>query len=90
MKRTLINFIFSVGLLMLSLFSILLPTYSFWNHTEQINYQIISIGEWIHPWDSTITYQTGQIVEYNGTYYIALKKNSNKTPGFHKVFWGLY
>lgn len=70
-------------------------TYAYWNHMSQINATArVSIGNWRdeNVWTKGTVYRAGDIVLWNGIYYIALRTSHHKEPGKKgsQNFWEVY
>ncbi len=52
----------------------------------------VPIGQWILflPWDSSLSYSTGDFVTYNGTKWEAIKRSKNKEPITGSKWWQPY
>ncbi|MCF7926197.1 MAG: hypothetical protein K9L74_01285 [Candidatus Izimaplasma sp.] len=82
-----------VSTLLLTLFGATFVTdnsYAYWassiSSTQQTTTGTVTVSSWnfIPIWDSTTTYYSGDVVEYNGSYYEAKKTNTNEEPEIAK------
>lgn len=62
-----------------------------WDNNTVTNTPTTTIGIWeyISNWSSTVRYNTGDKVIYNGVTYVALQTSTSKVPGAKgsKNFW---
>ncbi|MCF7930395.1 MAG: hypothetical protein K9L02_02670 [Acholeplasmataceae bacterium] len=82
--------ILTYALVMLMIFAAIFTvpdSYAYWSNTSYTDTDTgtATIGNWILTWDSTITYNIGDIVAYNGSFWISTKaNNANKAPSLSK------
>ena len=69
-------------------------TYAHWDNHTEVKENMVTIGEWqfYTVWSNTITYQTGDVVLYNGQFWRAKKRSTGRTPSTNTPgsnFWAL-
>ncbi len=85
------KYILKLSLIIVMVFTLSLTvdqSYAYWSTVDSANTDVtgtVTLGTWVAPWDPNVTYNTGDLVYYNGTVWVSLKtSNSGKEPSLSK------